>query len=130
MYASKMAKERGGLVVEALSPRSANIQMKPKTTQRKVVEQEAMKFERPKDHASPPPDLVIQPPEIPGGLTVQYHIGKELGKGGFAICYEGRQRGRHGGHTYALKVVKATMIQKKMEEKVMHNCRDIPREDG
>ncbi|KAI4205630.1 MAG: hypothetical protein LQ346_001414 [Caloplaca aetnensis] len=112
-----MTKERPPLEGEALSPRSANIQMKPKTIQRKVVEQEAMKFSRPKDHASQPPALVIQPVETPGGLTVQYSIGQVLGKGGFAICYEGQQRGRHGGKIYALKVVKATMAQKKMEDK-------------
>ncbi|KAL8988450.1 MAG: hypothetical protein Q9177_002483 [Variospora cf. flavescens] len=112
-----MAKEKRPLAVEALSPRSANIQMRPKTIQRKVVEQEAMKFNKPKDHASPPPPLVIQPPEALGELTVQYHTGKELGKGGFAICYEGQRRGRNGGQTYALKVVKATMAQKKLEEK-------------
>lgn len=119
MYGSKMAKERQPPVMEALSPRSANIQIKPRATQKKVVEQEAMKFSKPKDHASPPPSLVIQPPETPGGLTVQYHIGRELGKGGFAICYEGQQRGRHKGQIYALKVVKATMAQKKMEDKVL-----------
>lgn len=118
MYTSKMPKEKRPLEAEALSPRSANIQMKPKTIQRKVVEQEAMKFSRPKDHASPPPALVIQPAENPGGLTVQYSMGEVLGKGGFAICYEGQQRGRHGGKIYALKVVKATMAQKKMEDKV------------
>lgn len=128
VYVPKMAKERRPLVMEALSPRSVNIQVKPRATQKKVVEQEAMKFSRPKEHASPPPSLVIQPPEAPGGLTVQYHIGKELGKGGFAICYEGQQRGRHGGHTYALKVVKATMTQKKMEDKV-HPALGTFRED-
>lgn len=114
-----MAKEKRPVAVEALSPRSANVQMRPKTMQRKVVEQEAMRFNKPKDHASPPPALVIQPPETPGGLTVQYSTGKELGKGGFAICYEGQRRGRNGGQTYALKVVKATMAQKKLEEKVL-----------
>ncbi|KAL9028829.1 MAG: hypothetical protein Q9196_002857 [Gyalolechia fulgens] len=90
--------------------------MKPRVSQKKVAEQE-VKFIRPKDHASPPPSLVLQPPESPGGLTVQYRVGRELGKGGFAICYEGQQRGLHGGKTYALKIVKASMAQKKMEEK-------------
>ncbi|KAL8718064.1 MAG: hypothetical protein Q9225_004758 [Loekoesia sp. 1 TL-2023] len=114
-----MTKERRPLVMEAqpaLSPRSANIQIKPRASQKKVVEQE-VKFVKPKDHASPPPSLVLQPPESPGGLTVQYRIGKELGKGGFAICYEGQQQGVHGGQTYALKIVKASMALKKMEEK-------------
>lgn len=106
--------------MEALSPRAANIQLKPKTTQKKAVEQE---FTNRKDHASPPPPLVLQPPEVPGGLTVQYKIGRELGKGGFAICYEGKQRGGNGGQTYALKIVKASMAQKKMEEKVVSSLK-------
>ncbi|KAI4171433.1 MAG: hypothetical protein LQ343_004289 [Gyalolechia ehrenbergii] len=114
-----MAKERKPLVMEAppaLSPRSANIQMKPRASQKNVVDQ-GVNLIKPKDHASPPPSLVLQPPETPGGLTVQYRVGRELGKGGFAICYEGQQRGAHGGKTYALKIVKASMAQKKMEEK-------------
>ncbi|KAL9598906.1 MAG: hypothetical protein Q9219_004171 [cf. Caloplaca sp. 3 TL-2023] len=114
-----MARERRPLVAEAppaLSPRSVNIQMKQRTIQPKTTEQE-VKFTKPKDHASPPPSMVLQPPGSPGELTVQYRIGKELGKGGFAICYEGQQRGLHGGQTYALKIVKAFMAQKKMEEK-------------
>ncbi|KAL8714744.1 MAG: hypothetical protein Q9220_001257 [cf. Caloplaca sp. 1 TL-2023] len=112
-----MARERYATAVEVLSPRSTNIQSKPQTLHKQVVESEAAKYAKPKDHASPPPSLVIQPPQFTGGLTVQYRIGKELGKGGFAICYEGQQRGAHGGQTYALKIVKATMAQKKMEEK-------------
>ncbi|KAL8946727.1 MAG: hypothetical protein Q9222_006919 [Ikaeria aurantiellina] len=112
-----MTRERQTPAVEVLSPRSTNVQSKPQTLHKQVVESEAAKFVKPKDHASPPPSLVIQPPQVVGGLTVQYRIGKELGKGGFAICYEGQQRGTHGGQTYALKIVKATMAQKKMEEK-------------
>ncbi|KAL8827607.1 MAG: hypothetical protein Q9170_006945 [Blastenia crenularia] len=114
-----MAREKRQLVADtapALSPRSANIQIKPRISQKKTTEQE-VKLIKPKDHASPPPSVVIQPPESPGGLTVQYRTGKELGKGGFAICYEGQQRGLHGGQTYALKIVKASMAQKKMEDK-------------
>ena len=48
-------------------------------------------------------------------------MGKELGKGGFAICYEGtlvgQKRGTKAGK-FALKIVKAKMALKKMEEKV------------
>ncbi|KAL8814446.1 MAG: hypothetical protein Q9223_006324 [Gallowayella weberi] len=103
--------------MEPLSPRSTNIQSKPRALQKAVVEQEAVKLSKPKDHASPPPTEVTQPPEVYGGLPVHYTTGRLLGKGGFAICYEGQQRGQEGGHTYALKIVKASMPQKKMEDK-------------
>ena len=47
-------------------------------------------------------------------------MGRELGKGGFAICYEGTLLGQKYGKnsTFALKIVKAKMGLKKMEEKV------------
>lgn len=44
-----------------------------------------------------------------------YKTGKCLGKGGFAICYEGQLAGTK--HRYALKIVKSKMPQKKMEQK-------------
>ncbi|KAL8668952.1 MAG: hypothetical protein Q9168_006434 [Polycauliona sp. 1 TL-2023] len=112
-----MARERGQAVVEPLSPRSTNIASKPRALQKKVVEQEAAKVTKQKDHASPPPPVVVQPPETYDGVPVQYHTGKSLGKGGFAICYEGRCQGKNGLQTYALKIVKASMAQKKLEEK-------------
>ncbi|KAI4229443.1 MAG: hypothetical protein LQ349_006396 [Xanthoria aureola] len=112
-----MPKDRAQPVVEPLSPRSANIASKPRALQKKVVEQEAAKLTKQKDHASPPPPLVIQPPEDYDGVGVEYHTGRSLGKGGFAICYEGKHHGKHGVQTYALKIVKASMAAKKMEEK-------------
>ncbi|KAI4245924.1 MAG: hypothetical protein LQ352_006482 [Teloschistes flavicans] len=105
--------------MEALSPRPTNIPIKPRKTKENVVKQEEIQLAKPKDHAPPPPKTVIQPPEVPGALSVQYRTGRELGKGGFAICYEGRQcHGDHGGRIYALKIVKSAMTQKKMEEKI------------
>ena len=113
-----MPKDRGQAVVEPLSPRSTNIASKPRALQKKVVEQEAAKTTKQKDHASPPPSLVIQPPEAHDDVAVQYRTGRLLGKGGFAICYEGQRQGKHGVQTYALKIVKASMAQKKLEDKV------------
>ncbi|EEH07142.1 serine/threonine-protein kinase plo1 [Histoplasma capsulatum G186AR] len=64
-----------------------------------------------KNHAPPPPPTVREPEE--GGE--EYITGKFLGKGGFAVCYEGRLA--RSNKVYAMKVVKSEMNQKKMEEK-------------
>ena len=79
------------------------------------------KAEKDKNHASPPPQYVIQPPESDGVLGEKYLTGKLLGKGGFAICYEGKLVGqKHSGknQVFALKIVKAKLGMKKLEEKV------------
>ncbi|KAL8774839.1 MAG: hypothetical protein Q9209_000778 [Squamulea sp. 1 TL-2023] len=112
-----MRKDKGPAMVIPLSPRSTNIQSKPRDLQKKVVEREAVKLSKQKDHAPPPPPVVIQPPEAHEGPTVEYQTGRELGKGGFAICYEGRPRRATGGQTYALKIVKASMAQKNNRQK-------------
>lgn len=65
-----------------------------------------------KNHADPPPSIVTEPEEE----AEQYHIGGFLGKGGFAVCYEGTLA--RNGRVFAMKVVKSQMPQKKMEEKV------------
>ncbi len=118
--------------MEALSPRSANIQMKPKLLkQKEAADEEAKKAEavrkalKEKDYAPPPPEWVLQPPMAKGGLAEKYRTGKCLGKGGFAICYEGELRSKKSGtgpNVFALKVVKTKMNQKKMEEKVCILC--------
>ena len=113
--------------MEALSPRSTNIPTKPKSMKNKEPIEEAKKAEaakkalKEKDYAPPPPEWVLQPPVKKGGLAEKYKTGRCLGKGGFAICYEGELRGRKNGaekKVFALKVVKAAMDQRKMEEKV------------
>lgn len=105
------------LIMEALSPRSTNQMIKPKPTMdRKIVDKNAaaagQKASSSKNHADPPPPLVPEPEE--GGE--RYAIGQFLGKGGFAVCYEGTLA--RNGRVYAMKVVKSQMPQKKMEEKV------------
>ena len=142
--------------MEALSPRSTNIQVKSKTVKRRDIDDVEGKAARTrareaavdaeaknakavilarkveldaeekkiktKDFASPPleGEYVIQPPGKDGILSVPYKMGRLLGKGGFAICYEGelQERGSRRGTIYALKIVKAKMNQTKMEEKV------------
>jgi len=59
------------------------------------------------------PRAVVTEPSQEGDA---YYIGKKLGKGGFAVCFEGRS---HQSSTlFALKVVKSHVEQKKMLEKV------------
>lgn len=65
-----------------------------------------------KTHASPPPSILREP----GREGEEYITGNFLGKGGFAVCYEGKLS--RNGRLYAMKVVKSEMHQKKMQEKV------------
>ena len=112
----------------ALSPRSANIQLKPRATkQKEMTDEEAKNLEaakkalKEKDYAPPPPEWVFQPPIAKGGLAEKYRTGRCLGKGGFAICYEAELKNKRSGNeksVFALKIVKAIMNQRKMEEKV------------
>lgn len=125
--------------MEALSPRSTNIQARPKPFNEKdfaiaeAPKLEPLKVEpakvedKPKDkeHASPPPPWVLQPPLKPGLLAEKFHTGRFLGKGGFAICYEGELRGKKtglGNCKFAMKIVKATTAQTKTMEKVWPLC--------
>ncbi|KAH6671269.1 hypothetical protein B0J14DRAFT_91639 [Halenospora varia] len=100
--------------MEALSPRDVNAHLrkqvatKPKTQATKPVGKE-------KDHPPPPPADVHEPPSSDRKDGAVYRTGKLLGKGGFAICYEGRLAGTR--QLYALKIVKSHMPQKKMEQK-------------
>ena len=59
-----------------------------------------------------PSDVVKEP----GADGEAYLIGKKLGKGGFAVCFEGRSE--RTSELYALKVVKSHVEQKKQLEKV------------
>ncbi|KAJ5222927.1 uncharacterized protein N7469_009167 [Penicillium citrinum] len=103
--------------MEALSPRSTNQMIRPKpATERKMTDKHpaagpVQKSSSSKNHANPPPSFVPEPED--GGE--RYSIGGFLGKGGFAVCYEGTLA--RNGRVYAMKVVKSQMPQKKMEEK-------------
>ncbi|OAT00614.1 PLK protein kinase, variant [Blastomyces dermatitidis ER-3] len=100
--------------MEALSPRSTNILSKPKTDpimKASAKDAPPQKARSAKNHAPPPPATVREPED--GGE--EYITGKFLGKGGFAVCYEGRLA--RNNRVYAMKVVKSEMNQRKMEEK-------------
>ncbi|KAJ5463666.1 hypothetical protein N7475_008610 [Penicillium sp. IBT 31633x] len=105
--------------MEALSPRTTNQMIKPKLAMdRKAYEKnlappsnQQQKLATSKSYADPPPSIVSEPED--GGE--RYAIGAFLGKGGFAVCYEGSLA--RNGRVYAMKVVKSQMPQRKMEEK-------------
>ncbi|PGH26757.1 PLK protein kinase [Polytolypa hystricis UAMH7299] len=101
--------------MEALSPRSTNIPPKPKADISKKAGARdapaAAKTASSKYHAPPPPALVREPV----GDGEEYITGRFLGKGGFAVCYEGRLA--RNDRVFAMKVVKSEMNLKKMEEK-------------
>ena len=99
-------------MTEPLSPRAVNRQSKqPPPAKIETTNKD-------KNHAPPPPKVVTEPG---GDRGVKYETGKLLGRGGFAICYEGTIMGDKYGKNvpkFALKIVKAKMGMKKMEEKV------------
>ncbi|KAJ9309635.1 hypothetical protein DTO217A2_925 [Paecilomyces variotii] len=104
--------------MEALSPRSTNLRLKPKATvnppkpgPRAAPAAAAQRPPPPKHHAPPPPPVVTEP----GEDAERYATGAFLGKGGFAVCYEGKLL--RNGRVFAMKVVRSEMGQKKMEEK-------------
>ncbi|KAL4786606.1 hypothetical protein BJX76DRAFT_320804 [Aspergillus varians] len=104
--------------MEALSPRTTNQMIKPKPSmERKVLDKNAaatnaaQKAASAKNHAPPPPALILEP----GEDGERYSTGAFLGKGGFAVCYEGTLL--RNGRVFAMKVVKSDMAQKKMQEK-------------
>lgn len=106
--------------MEALSPRSTNLPLKHQAsaTHKKVDRHAppppaAVKAALSKIHPPPPPAIVTEP----GDDGEQYSTGMFLGKGGFAIVYEGRLL--RNGRVFALKVVRSEMTQRKMAEKVI-----------
>ena len=108
--------------MEPLSPRAANIQAKPKASGKAAVKpSEVKKIANQKEHAPKPPAMVVQPPLDGTSLSESYKTGNHLGKGGFAVCYEGELQCRKDNirdRIYALKIVPANMNHKKMEDKV------------
>lgn len=103
-----------GVDMEALSPRDANA-LRPRAKDLKSKATAQLKSAKDKDHPPPPPNNVTEPPCTDRREGAVYQVGKLLGKGGFAICYEGRLAA--SSKRYALKIVKSQMPPK-MEQKV------------
>lgn len=102
-----------GIDMEALSPRDANaLPKRVNDLKTKAVAQ--LKSAKDKEHPPPPPPQVIEPPCSDRKNGAVYQVGKLLGKGGFAICYDGKHV--ESGKRYALKIVKSSMPIK-MEQK-------------
>jgi hypothetical protein len=106
---------RAAIDMDALSPRDANAQRLPKGGDVKSKAAAQLKATKNKEHPPPPPAEVQEPSSYdrPEGAT--YQVGKLLGKGGFAICYDGQLLPSR--RRYALKIVKSHMPPK-MEQKV------------
>ena len=104
--------------MEALSPRSANLPMKPPTATKKIKTdtrtKSAQSVTNPDkiDEKWRPANIVREP----GAKGDAYLTGKKLGRGGFAVCFEGRSE--QSKEIFALKVVKSHVEQKKQLEKV------------
>ncbi|ROT40030.1 serine/threonine-protein kinase plo1 [Sodiomyces alkalinus F11] len=106
---------KGGVDMEALSPRDANArQTVPKAMDVKTKATPQLKVSKEKDHPPPPPDNVLEPSSVDRPDGAVYQVGKMLGKGGFAICYQGYLLPTR--HKYALKIVKSQMPSK-MQQK-------------
>ena len=88
----------------------------------KVIPKRTKPTSRPKPEEKPTnPDRIddrwVPPFSItePGPAPETYITGRKLGKGGFAVCFEGRSKTT--AEVFALKVVKAKVEQQKMMEK-------------
>lgn len=106
---------RGAIDAEALSPRDANARRMPKAAELKPKTAAQVKAQKNKEHPPPPPAEVKEPTSTDRPDGALYQMGKLLGKGGFAICYEGQLVPTR--KKFALKIVKSHMPPK-MEQKV------------
>lgn len=116
--ADRVLAAKQGLDTDALSPRDVNVRIpnRPLIDAAKVKATLAAKTnQKDKDHPPPPPSIIYEPPSFDRQDGAAYQVGKMLGKGGFAVCYEGTLQGTR--RRYALKIVKSKMPPK-MEQKV------------
>ena len=99
--------------MEPLSPRSANIPPRTRVTMKKTkvdnkprAGDKYVNRDKIEDRWRPA-SLVVEPGQDPEA----YHTGRKLGKGGFAVCFEGTLK--RTGQVFALKVVKSNVEQRK-----------------
>ncbi|TGJ80050.1 hypothetical protein E0Z10_g8716 [Xylaria hypoxylon] len=114
--ADRLLATKQGAYTDALSPRDVNVQL-PTRAIVSAKQKAAVASKPPQKEKEPPlqpPTQVYEPPSSDRKDGAVYQVGKMLGKGGFAVCYEGQLPGHR--KKYALKIVKSKMPSK-MEQK-------------
>lgn len=113
--ADRVLAAKQGIDSDALTPRDVNAQLPTRTVDTAKVKAAlaSKQSQKDKEHPPPPPPVVYEPPSFDRKDGASYQVGKLLGKGGFAICYEGYLNKKR----YALKIVRSKMAPK-MEQKV------------
>ncbi|KAI2635914.1 Pkinase-domain-containing protein [Xylaria nigripes] len=114
--ADRLLAAKQGALTDALSPRDVNAQLASRPVEF-AKPKAAVASKPPQKEKEPPvqpPPQVFEPPSTDRKDGAVYQIGKMLGKGGFAVCYEGQLPGHR--KKYALKIVRSKMPSK-MEQK-------------
>ncbi|KAI1107516.1 kinase-like protein [Jackrogersella minutella] len=103
---------------DALTPRDVNAQLPQRAMDiiKAKVAPAAKPAQKEKELPPQPPLIVYEPPSFDRKDGAGYQVGKMLGKGGFAVCYEGHIIGSKNKKKYALKIVRSKMPSK-MEQK-------------
>ncbi|KAI2629824.1 kinase-like protein [Hypoxylon sp. NC1633] len=104
---------------DALSPRDANVQLPHRVMNiaKARAPPAAKPAQKEKEPPPQPPPVVYEPPSFDRKDGAAYQVGKLLGKGGFAVCYEGYlTRDNSTRRKFALKIVRSKMPPK-MEQK-------------
>ncbi|KAI1382105.1 kinase-like protein [Hypoxylon crocopeplum] len=117
--ADRVLAARQATGTDALSPRDANVQLPHRVLDApKAKAAPASKVTQKEKELPPqPPAVVYEPPSFDRKDGAAYQVGKMLGKGGFAVCYEGYLTRDNGvKRKYALKIVRSKMPSK-MEQK-------------
>ena len=115
--ADRLQAAKQGAYTDALSPRDVNA-LRPSRAVESAKPRATVASKPPQKEKEPPlqpPPQVIEPPSFDRKDGAVYQVGKMLGKGGFATCYEGQLPGHR--KKFALKIVRSKMPTK-MEQKV------------
>ncbi|KAK5271964.1 Cell cycle serine/threonine-protein kinase cdc5/MSD2, partial [Exophiala xenobiotica] len=96
--------------MDVLSPRPVNLPMQPPPLPKAVKKPRPESRPKPEEKPTNPDriDDKWRPPSTitePGSNPETYSMGRKLGKGGFAVCFEGKSK--RTSEVFALKVVKA-----------------------